>query len=1137
MKLKKLIIHNIASIEDATIDFDAPPLSDSEVFLITGITGAGKSTILDAICLALYGTTPRLKNTNMEGEINNVDNVHINDPRQLMRRNTGEAFAQLVFLGSNGILYEATWSVSRAHKKTDGKIQKKEWNLRNLNTNSTLTKDAEIKKAIQDAIGLDFDQFCRTTMLAQGEFTRFLNSKDKEKAEILEKITGADIYSKIGKKIYEITQEKESEWKIEQSQVDCIQILNEEEKTAKKEQLEIINNTINQLQHEQTIAQKKKDWFQRKTELDKKQGDILHSLAQQQQAINSDIFRQTEQRVKDWNTSIEARSWLRQKTNNKNNETVLFYQLKTLQQQFTELKGVLSKIKKRESEIAISIKDLDDKLEQVANKTHVYANAQTLLSLLEQIKTGRQNVIDNKNKVQQEETILNEKLIPEYNQLAKTINDTQQDYENLEKILNKQKNALEKLNSNDIRKRHEKVNKLLNIIQTTKDHIETLKEIQSKRATLLNQLTQRQKDINDKQNELNALQKPMEEAKHEYDIRKEILEKQRNTINKFAQSMRAKLHIGDICPICRQQVITELPHESELSELVAEIQKECDNAEKKHIDLLNKATKLDADIKAFTESYKNDLHNFNNDNSEKQALNKLQILFGSCEITFEKESTLPELNAKLEQKEHQTQEELNQLTKQIKSCEESETEYDNTQIKLNKKRTELDRLKEKKGTIQTRCAESKRTIEILKSTINERQEEVVHAENKVSDMLDKTIWKYNWYNQTDDFSKQLIIETKQYTDIQTKRLELNKNQQDIISIDNNLRQYINQIIELQPLWKELPETTPTENKDKDWQKTASEILTGVSSTLQNIKIVQDNLKNLETNIETFLTTHSNINLEQLYKLDSINQSSIESEGKQIEIAHNQLIALQSNVNQIKLELHEHQKIRPEIKESETPEVLEEVINGKIQKLNALAEQRGALNNEYENDISNRQKRASIIEEAERKHKQYIKWSRLNEMLGDATGNKFRKIAQSYVLSSLIHASNHYMRTLTDRYTLQVEPGTFILILEDAYQGYTSRAASTLSGGESFLVSLSLALALSDMGEHFSVDTLFIDEGFGTLSGEPLQKAVDTLRTLQQSVGRHVGIISHVEELQERIPVQIRITQSDDRSKSTLTIVS
>jgi exonuclease SbcC len=181
----------------------------------------------------------------MQGEIKDGDrDVTLKDPRQLMRRNTGEAFVTLAFTGSNGIPYEATWSVARARKKATGNIQSKDWQLKNLSTNSILEKDTEIKDEIVKAIGLDFNQFCRTTMLAQGEFTRFLNSGDGEKAEILEKITGVDIYSRIGAKVFEVTNQKKQAWEESKRLVDGVLTLSAEEIAAKKEKT-LANAIIN----------------------------------------------------------------------------------------------------------------------------------------------------------------------------------------------------------------------------------------------------------------------------------------------------------------------------------------------------------------------------------------------------------------------------------------------------------------------------------------------------------------------------------------------------------------------------------------------------------------------------------------------------------------------------------------------------------------------------------------------------------------------------------------------------------------------------------------------------------------------------------------------------------------------------
>ena len=206
-------------------------------------------------------------------------------------------------------------------------------------------------------------------------------------------------------------------------------------------------------------------------------------------------------------------------------------------------------------------------------------------------------------------------------------------------------------------------------------------------------------------------------------------------------------------------------------------------------------------------------------------------------------------------------------------------------------------------------------------------------------------------------------------------------------------------------------------------------------------------------------------------------------------------------------------------------------------LTDISEKKGAINQGLKTDEENKKKRGQLIVEADQKQADYQKWARMNKLLGDKTGKDFRRIAQSYVLDSLIHSANSYMKTLTDRYTLKVTPNTFVISIEDAYQGYVSRAASTISGGESFLVSLSLALALSDIGQQLAMDTIFIDEGFGTLSGEPLQNAINTLRSLHNKSGRHVGIISHVEELRERIPVQIQVIQQDNKSCSKVEVVA
>ena len=152
-----------------------------------------------------------------------------------------------------------------------------------------------------------------------------------------------------------------------------------------------------------------------------------------------------------------------------------------------------------------------------------------------------------------------------------------------------------------------------------------------------------------------------------------------------------------------------------------------------------------------------------------------------------------------------------------------------------------------------------------------------------------------------------------------------------------------------------------------------------------------------------------------------------------------------------------------------------------------------------------------------------RWHVLNECFGGSDGAKFRNIAQSYLLESLLKTANVYLQDLNGRYQLECIPGTLTISLRDQNQPDAVSPVDTLSGGESFLVSLSLALALASLNRQgITMDTLFIDEGFGSLSDNELDMVMTLLERLQERKGKRVGIISHVKELRDRIPVHVEV---------------
>lgn len=944
MKLQKLTIHNIASIEDAVIDFEEQPLSDSEVFLITGQTGSGKSTILDAICLALYANTPRLKNTNMQGASqDNEKSLKINDPRQLLRRDAGEGWVRLTFIGNNGVHYQAEWEVYRAGKKVTGKMQKKQWRLQVLPDGQLLTKEEEIGREIAKAIELDFDQFRRTTLLAQGDFTLFLNSKDDDKAAILEKLTGKDVYTKIGQQVYQETGKKEKAWHATQTLTNGIITLKEYQLAEKNDKLAQLEKESNEITNDQKQANNKKQWIETEVNLGKKVAEALEEYNKIKVLVETEGFKNLEKTVQEWHATIKARQYLNEK-----NKAV-----KEEQQQ---------------------------------------------LSLLDDLKKEQGTLQDNLEKVKAQKK------------------KADSDVEKQEEIIKQKEKELENLHMAQLREQHDNAKELQSAIVLVRTLLQQLSEAQKSRQQKAENLEKRRTKLAEMKAKAANQETPIQDAKDKRDTAKKLYDEQKDTIDKFASALRQRLQIGDVCPVCQQKINNALPNEEDLKNLVENLKKAYTDAEDKYNELKTAKNKLDADIKSEQHSIADLQADYDNDksieNAEQNALNQLK----KCKIETISEATDNQLN------------DLDEQQKKI-LCE------------LKKQINEGEKIEEDLRDVLRPALDS------LRKLVVKIEKELNNANNAIAD---------NCYQETSAKEK-----------LYSARILIKKNTQ---------------------------------------------------------------------SLNTFLEIYPEMNETKLAELDKFTLEAISEQRKNIDEQKEKVQKRKNTLENAKNNLQEHLNTKPLITEEDTLENLKKLIAEKGTDLQNRNQEIGAIKNELETDRKNKEKLGKLIQEENLAKKEYDKWERLNQLIGNADGKKFRGIAQSYVLSSLIHSANSYMRTLTDRYTLKVSPGTYVILLEDAYQGFATRAASTISGGESFLVSLSLALALSDIGQKLSVNTLFIDEGFGTLSGEPLQNAITTLRTLHDKSGRHVGIISHIEELKERIPVQIQVNQDSGSSSSTIKIV-
>lgn len=1153
MILQQLQIHNIASIEDATIDFEAQPLADSEVFLITGKTGAGKSTLLDAICLALYASTPRLENTSMQGEMrDNEKDIKIKDPVQLMRRNTGEAFVRLTFIGSNDVHYEAQWSVARARNKVTGKIQNKKWALRNLDTDFTYAKDKEIREEIALAIGLDFKQFCRTTLLAQGEFTRFLNSKDDEKAEILEKITGVDAYSRIGAKIFEQTVEKKKIWEDSQQKIEGIQILNDEEIAQKNNQLQQLDEQSQQIKNTLEKEQKKLRWLQQEQDIRQRKEQAKEDLAHVKAIAESDETQQQEQTIALWNHTIEARTKMNEAASCAKTILQQEAQLQSLEQTFRQIQGAQSYELQQEQTIALSIKSIDDYLAQEAPKVHLYENAQTLNTLIESFLKNKKDAANNLQYANQIKKELSTQYLPKLEKSKTMLEECQKTYNQQVIKAQEAETELEHLHLPQLRQQQESLKTLLNDIQTAKNLLELLHEEQNRHVLSKENLVQLQNSIQEKEKQLQVLT----QESHDAEIRKNALqlayEKQRESINKWAKSIRMKLQIGDTCPVCQQRIENTLPHEDNIDALVVEAEKLYKDAENEYNKILTSQNALDADIKALKNS----------------LANEQKVFAKCCESLAKATQKAQEAAKKIPEGENETQTlaTLEKVSAQIAEAEVKEKEAKKLRTLRDQKLQEYEVLRNEMLAVQQKVNDTQHRIELVEAQISLQTKDSEKAQNDIQTLIgeaEKLSWKNDWHTMLTEFGKEVEDGAITYKMNTEKQQKLAAELKQFEEGNKNLAAVLDAIVKLMPTWG-TPSKEPLMLKRIPKVLTrASELQSQITAALQQMnaakekeedtkKWLKEFMEKKQEMLKDFSDKEQEILLDEnlLLQLDTFQQCDIAEKTEAINRIKQQLVSKQTVWDELEkaYQLHtgeydalfdEEEKMPIGEKMSEE-ESLDTRISTSIASLEAqlseLGNQRGGIIRDLEIDRSNKAKVGSLLQESAQKKADFEKWSRLNQLLGDATGNKFRRIAQSYVLASLIHSANGYMRTLSDRYILKVEPGTFVISLEDAYQGYVSRAASTLSGGESFLVSLSLALALSDIGTQLSVDTLFIDEGFGTLSGEPLQHAVNTLRSLHSKSGRHVGIISHVEELKERIPVQIRVNQEGNNSSSTIEIV-
>lgn len=1117
MKLRNLKIHNIASLENAELDFCSGPLSTAQLFLICGDTGSGKSSILDAVCLALYNKTPRLQQA-VGGKMDyGIDNVTAQDPRNLMRRGSTEASVELVFEGNDGKTYQAGWYARRTRNHTLDKVK------RSLMVDDLPVDSKQMDDLIQKAVGLDFDEFCRTTMLAQGQFTQFLKSKENQKAETLEKMTRTERYSEIGMAIYQHFVEVKSSYEKEKIVAEHIKLLTEEERATKQEELKHTQEVWETLKKQHLVTEEKTKWLEKDlANLKAKEQADLELARCKSQMENPDFVAQ-EQRVKDYDLSADARA-----------------QLSSLQEKEKTLQLIISEKEpnaRHQYSILMKSKEQFDRsvkadqaelgklrLQMESEKPHalMYEHNMAIQSSLDEITRHHdQDKKDNETIRQRNEEIpqKEKKLDACKREECQIAGDLQQKKE----AIKKEEEILKSLKPEALQEERTALDARLQALSSLKISIGKLESALTNRDAVQDSVDKCSKAMAAETQKL-EVDKPKEKAlQANYDKAKSLLEAMQLSIGDHAAALRAQLSVGDQCPVCGQE-IKSLLTEEKIQKMLEPLRMDKEACEKALL-------ALQAEIKAFEQNvakYKDELPTLN------QTLAKAQETLETQWQTTQKlgkplslvlgeatQAAIDRLSLDVNGLDKELEESRGQLA-------ERQQNIDNQNAILKALKAEESKLLENQGAAAQNTLKAETELKNWTREITQKREQIQQRAGVVEELLGKVNgwmsienWQERWEQNPQGFQETLGRDAKAYQKLQSDVIALENNLKLATSTQENIEHSLQDVKINWPDWGIEPVSETdwiTDNLEALWSDFSRKA--GILKERKETILVD--MKELGAKVQQFYQQHPSIGEERLSEL--MHMADMEVQRRQCQQVRDDYAQATGAVKSCQQSYQEHHDSpHPEFAEQDTMESLREVLTIESEQLENQHNKSISLMSELHRDTEDRQRHQEVLDEVARLKELMDRWHVLNECFGGSDGAKFRNIAQSYLLESLLKTANVYLQDLNGRYQLECIPGTLTISLRDQNQPDAVSPVDTLSGGESFLVSLALALALASLNRQgITMDTLFIDEGFGSLSDNELDMVMTLLERLQERKGKRVGIISHVKELRDRIPVHVEV---------------
>lgn len=1122
MKIEKLIIQNLNSIEYAEIDFTNGILAKEPIFLICGNMGSGKTTILDAITLALFDKAARYESVGNDAKMEDGKSS-TGSTNNILREGTMEGKAELYFTVQN-TTYIATWFVGKTRNGTyKGSKDRRKLEVLVGDKKTVLsTNVGEVNSKIVDFIGLSYDQFIRSVMLAQGEFSTFLKSKKEEQSAILEMLTGTEVYSKIAEAVKvrgdKVKKEKDAiELSFEKMKVKPLPSNVVDELKLRRDQLleSISLKDAEGKKLEAAIA-----WFDKNDDLGKACADarLLYDRALEQvnsqnykdnQSIVEDYYRTAEERdalgelrcieselvsvernyKEDVCSYLNLKASLQDEKNNKEKLAEISEELKIWIENHKDRKLLSDNI----SLVLGILTDLDDDLDLVAQKEKeledgelkresISTELQSLLSQFEDVKKSKMEAEDNL-----------EKLLNRFNS---------KEYEDL--MLKKQKLEDER------RERSDRSVKLTNIRTVLEQYLSLRNSIENYIVNY-NDLNLSFKQKND---ELLVVKNAFETKDAEFQMQKEMVEQ-------WAKEIRFKLKDGEACPVCGS---TEHRYKDEelLRSLYSTIEADWNRLKDSYERSKDEVNKIGAELNALLV----------NINKEKERLDSLlKDLNNRCggKPVFEIETIdvhikrCNDLISEIDGQMREINEKLNEITSVRRSVEEAQR----NKKAIDEKYNEVEKSLEEKQSEYQLIVMSLNMIGIV---IQEQKAKVLEKESRVDGFVKIEGWKQSFLNSPDGF---IAYVDEIVSEWQSKNESLKNTENQISNISEIVKQCEKYVSLVQDLISDVNlDFVRHRVETHDLLPSFSAVYERIRERLSEKSRRMEKVNGIKFRIDDFVKS-SGISFERLESLCEISDiqkfvnenSSLDADRIRTESA--------LKVKEDELKSHQNDVFKP--KEGVVLEDLKSALDSLKEGKKLEEESLSDIRTQLAVDAKNISDTLVYQKELDAKKEEYRLWEQLAKAIGTTPKDNFRDVAQAYTMGILLDRANYYMEQLSGHYKLASYPDSLAIMVRDMEMGGELRAASSLSGGETFLVSLALALGLTSLNDkHFDIDMLFIDEGFGTLDGNTLDMVMNTLENLR-NLGKRVGIISHIDTLKERIPAKIQLIR-DGNSASRVEVV-